>query len=1118
MKTGHFLLIISLLLTLHSHAITKTTQGNGDWNDPAIWDPTGVPSSSDDAVIRSGDSINISTDQTIKSLNVQSSSKLIWSPSKRLTITGTFAVDGLADMNGGLITISTAGQRFSIGSTGTFIWDPGMNTSNEATLFTRGAESFASTSTLVIKRWFNYANTLGQYVVGDFGNLTINTPGPNNTIVEWNQKNQFQLHKVLGQLTVDQGWVTLDKSGSITVTPIGSILLKGMNSTFYGHNGTHPSSFSIVTSSITNNGGTFFGLNDGNGNVTVHCIGDFINYGNVKIINNSGVLNVSNGNANFQVDGNFTQQTGDTRIIYNITTINSGTYTASFGSINLNGGIFMGQTACHTNAGTCSFSVTNDINVNFRNSTDKFRVTSLTSLGTAVNNIKVNFRVSGNITLNGVNSSEFTGSASAGEETVAIGGSLNQSGTTCNFNYGTNIASHQLNLSMRSLNVTSGVNYLSRNNANARISIADNVILSGGISIIKGGSGLVNIDCGRMTVQGGNLYLHSNTSTPTVLPIRLTVNGNFNHTAGYIYFDDNMVSGGSTNYIEFLGDSINLTGAGVITRAGAGAIPIFGEIRYSKNGTTYFNRNNNHLIEQAIQLVSPGTEVNVTGNSFQVSAHSLTGINELIVESGGALSLNNGQILSNTRAANCQLLIDSAATLRTGRSNGLFDGTINGAINPSGNLSYSLHKSSVVEYNGFTNQTVTGITNSTDIDKKYGVLRINLRGSSNTAILRSQVFVRTGLEMTRGELTLNLNTLFIENGSGSAITRQLGYIKSEDYSPNGQSFVRWQNIQSGLHIIPFGVSGSEYIPVHINPFSGFGNEIQASTWRTNSDNQPYPTSPSFPTSTYNGRNTIDRWWFIRGQSMKADLLLTYTSTENSSSLNGTLKAIPTYGINWGMPCFGTSTLLSNTGNVTATGTFLAGTYMINGRNVSSPSVLFTLDADILDGSVKLSWINSNDNISAVIEKSIDNISFQSIGRSETAYPEGNSYRYHFTDFSLTAGRSYYRVKLELPDGSILYSEVKVVQNTGTDIGETITAIQSVSPNPFSDHINIEYSGPTQTRFTIYDQSGQIVAEQMTMSGTGNKETISGLDHLSSGVYFLVMQTSTEKITKKIIKQ
>jgi len=73
----------------------------------------------------------------------------------------------------------------------------------------------------------------------------------------------------------------------------------------------------------------------------MHVTDNVTNIGNVKIINNSGVSGVSNGDATFIVDSTYSQSTGDTRIIYNVSTTNSGLFTATVGNINLTGGIFM---------------------------------------------------------------------------------------------------------------------------------------------------------------------------------------------------------------------------------------------------------------------------------------------------------------------------------------------------------------------------------------------------------------------------------------------------------------------------------------------------------------------------------------------------------------------------------------------------------------------------------------------------------------------------------------------------------------------------------------------------------------------------------------------------------
>src|SRR5204862_5026596 len=117
------------------------------------------------------------------------------------------------------------------------------------------------------------------------------------------------------------------------------------------------------------------------------------------IINNTGVAGVSNGDANLTVGGLFSQTAGDTRIIYNVSSTNSGTFNALFTALQLTGGIFMAQTGCHTAGKEAKFEVAGNSTAAFVNFTDKFRIASLTSIVATVNNLIVRFKVGGSLAL-----------------------------------------------------------------------------------------------------------------------------------------------------------------------------------------------------------------------------------------------------------------------------------------------------------------------------------------------------------------------------------------------------------------------------------------------------------------------------------------------------------------------------------------------------------------------------------------------------------------------------------------------------------------------------------------------------------------------------------------------
>ena len=73
---------------------------------------------------------------------------------------------------------------------------------------------------------------------------------------------------------------------------------------------------------------------------------------------------------------------------------------------------------------------------------------------------------------------------------------------------------------------------------------------------------------------------------------------------------------------------------------------------------------------------------------------------------------------------------------------------------------------------------------------------------------------------------------------------------------------------------------------------------------------------------------------------------------------------------------------------------------------------------------------------------------------------------------------------------------------------------AVFPNPFIDHIVVSGINGTAT-VSISDISGRKVAEYLNVQ---NNQSITGLDRLTSGVYFLKIENGKNKFTTKLIKR
>ena len=139
-------------MCLGSYAATKTSVASGNWENSAIWIPSGAPQQNDNVVIGSNTEVTTTQNIFIQSLSISPSSKLTLGAMKRITLNNNLTIDGKLDMNKGLITQNLTGSIFKIGSTGTFTWDPGINSSAEASLFINGREQFDIGSSLIIKK------------------------------------------------------------------------------------------------------------------------------------------------------------------------------------------------------------------------------------------------------------------------------------------------------------------------------------------------------------------------------------------------------------------------------------------------------------------------------------------------------------------------------------------------------------------------------------------------------------------------------------------------------------------------------------------------------------------------------------------------------------------------------------------------------------------------------------------------------------------------------------------------------------------------------------------------------------------------------------------------------
>ncbi len=1105
----------------------RVSVSSGSWNDPATWQPAGIPAAGDDVVIRPGHLLSVDHDASARSLAVESTAGIVLDTSVRLTLTGRLEVDGTFDMNAGDVT-AAPGLAFVLGAGSTFTWNPGTNTASGASLFIQGEERFDPASTLIIRQWYDPAQVpLGAVVSGSFGNVVLNSR-KGNILAEWNQDNQFEQHPVMGQLKVDEGWIVLDKSGRIHDTRFGGIVLAGPNAYLDFHNGTHPGDFTVTAGTVENNGGHLNGIYNGNGNVNLVVLDRFSNYGHVVLIYNTGVAGTGEGHAALDVGGTYFQANGDFRGIFNLTSFHAGTVDLAFGNAVLSGGIFIGQYACHRGTGTNTFRVRGNLNIVYASALSVFRVTGLTALAGTFNTASTEIDVAGNMLVDGSTDAEVTGSGGVGGEAVTVHGDLFLKGSAVNFNMG----SHATRVSVGgSVTIAGGTHCFSRTPGRATVDILGSVSVTGGNVSLKGNTGPGNLTIrGGFDQSGGNAFLHRNEDYTSEDTLSWTVHGDFAQHGGSLNLDDNPATR-SVNRLLLAGRQVTLGGHASILQASG-----TGWLTYCAMGTIQYGRESNeHLISGIRQVIGTGCTLKVIAGNLQIASSRVPAETDmLVVRPRGALVMGPAKIVSNLLFNHTGLVVLDEGRLSTQCPNGLYNGTEQACINATGNVSYFLGIRSIVEYNGSENQVVTGISTTAHAEhNKYGILEINIGGTTTgrQAMLDgATVHVRTRLRLTRGELYLNNFPVTIESGDAGAIERVEGYIRSDNHLAANEGYVRWMNLGEGTHEYPFGTDPEHYLPVSFTPVSGMGRTVSISTRSTGPDNQPYPANHNPVTGIIRDgtdisvSSVIDRWWDIDAPGYVAHVTLTYRGSENTTadSLAGTAFSVQSWnGYGWGASYGLAKAAKRGTGQIE-----------IRNMNRFSHWILSTPTGDVpvndflqfeavrVPEGVSLSWTvpAGSGATQYAVERCGDNEHFETI-RTVQAQPAAEDVeRYRETDGEPLPGISYYRIRRDNRDGTSVFSHTERIEI----VPETVKNLQilAVTPNPFDDRFTVTYFSDTagDLSLTLSDGAGKTVERMRIRTAEGaNAYTVREKGNLTPGIYVLTLICGESKTSRKLFK-
>ncbi|HQI46160.1 MAG TPA: T9SS type A sorting domain-containing protein [Bacteroidales bacterium] len=186
-------------------------------------------------------------------------------------------------------------------------------------------------------------------------------------------------------------------------------------------------------------------------------------------------------------------------------------------------------------------------------------------------------------------------------------------------------------------------------------------------------------------------------------------------------------------------------------------------------------------------------------------------------------------------------------------------------------------------------------------------------------------------------------------------------------------------------------------------------------------------------------------------------------------------------------------------------------FMLRNRDVL-PVEFIKFNATYNENRVDVSWETASEtnNDYFSVEKSVDGLSFISIGNVDGAGNSNMPETYQYADNNPLQGVSYYRIKQTDFNGDFAYSPIRVVNVTNK------TNNISIAPNPVLRGESIQIKGLNSLEYTVsfYHISGKKV-EEIIVKG----EDFIPIDNLFySGFYYVVVSSLDETFKYKLLVQ
>lgn len=164
-----------------------------------------------------------------------------------------------------------------------------------------------------------------------------------------------------------------------------------------------------------------------------------------------------------------------------------------------------------------------------------------------------------------------------------------------------------------------------------------------------------------------------------------------------------------------------------------------------------------------------------------------------------------------------------------------------------------------------------------------------------------------------------------------------------------------------------------------------------------------------------------------------------------------------------------------------------------------PVELLNFTAVPVENEVHLSWSTATEinNDYFVLEHSRDAITWDFLDQVQGQGNSTSLTNYNSIDDRPFLGENYYRLKQVDFDGSIEYSDVRIVEFNGTSDGDII-----LYPNPSNKVITIESSTDELDLLSVSDAFGKNITSELSIIERGEHHIVLNIQELEAGFYFV----------------